>query len=117
MSNSARIVSISCLKVEFSKKNERGRPQIREIAGSEFEIDADLAILAIGFIHPEHKGLLAELETELDASGNVKTDHNYQTSIKGMFSAGDTRRGQSLIVLAISEGRAAARAIDKYLMD
>ncbi len=108
---------ISCLKVEFSKKNERGRPQIREIAGSEFEIDADLAILAIGFIHPEHKGLLAELETELDASGNVKTDQNYQTSIKGMFSAGDTRRGQSLIVLAISEGRAAARAIDKYLMD
>ena len=71
--------------------------------------------MAVGFLHPEHKGLLKDLKIELDSRGNVKTNDNYMTSQKGVFSAGDMRRGQSLIVWAISEGRRSARAIDIYL--
>jgi len=82
----------------------------------EFEIEADLTILAIGFLHPEHNGLLDNIGLEYDQRGNVKTDTSYMTSKKGVFCAGDMRRGQSLIVWAIYEGRQAAVAIDKYLM-
>ena len=89
---------------------------MKEISGSEFEIEADLILLAVGFLHPEHQGLLKDLKVELDGRGNVKTGDNYMTSQKGVFSAGDMRRGQSLIVWAISEGRRSARAIDEYLM-
>jgi glutamate synthase (NADPH/NADH) small chain len=105
-----------CVNVEFAEKDSRGCPLMREIPDSEFTIDADMAVLAVGFVHPEHNGLLKDLGVELDARGNVKTDNNYMTSIKGIFSAGDMHRGQSLIVWAISEGRQAAYAIDKYLM-
>ena len=87
-----------------------------ETAGGEFEIEADMVILAVGFLHPEHSGLLADLKVEFDGHGNVKTDANYMTSVKKVFSAGDMRRGQSLVVWAISEGRRAARYIDEYLM-
>ena len=89
---------------------------LREISGSEFEIEADLVLLAIGFLHPEHPGLLSSLGVEFDARGNVKTNADYMTSIPGVFSAGDMRRGQSLIVWAIAEGRQSARCIDTYLM-
>jgi glutamate synthase (NADPH/NADH) small chain len=89
---------------------------MREIQGSEFDIEADLVILAIGFVRPEHPGLLEKLGVEFDPRGNVKTDDNHMTSIKGVFSAGDMHRGQSLIVWAISEGRRAAYFIDKFLM-
>jgi len=82
----------------------------------EFEIEADLVILAIGFLHPEHSGLLADLEVSFDDRGNVKTDAKYKTSIDKVFSAGDMRHGQSLVVWAISEGRRAAYNIDMYLM-
>lgn len=85
--------------------------------GKDFEIDADMVILAIGFLHPEHSPLLKELGLEFDKRGNVMTDDAYMTSRKGVFCAGDMRRGQSLIVWAISEGRRAAYNIDKYLMD
>lgn len=85
-------------------------------AGSEFEIEADLILLAIGFTHPEHSGLLNDLGVELDERGNVKTDLKFVTSVKKVFSAGDMRRGQSLVVWAISEGRRAAHYIDGYLM-
>lgn len=84
--------------------------------GSEFDIDADLVILAIGFLHPEHSGPVKELGLELDSRGNVKTGADYMTSVKGIFSAGDMRRGQSLVVWAIAEGRRSAHYIDKYLM-
>jgi len=104
-----------CVRVEFSQKNEKGCPIMREIPGSEFEVEADLVILAIGFLHPQHSGLLRELAVELDERGNVKTDENYATSLKGVFSAGDMRRGQSLIVWAIFEGRSAANHINNYL--
>jgi glutamate synthase (NADPH/NADH) small chain len=82
----------------------------------EFEIEADLVILALGFLHSEHNGLVKDLDLELDSRGNVKTDENYMTKVSGIFSAGDMHRGQSLVVWAISEGRRAAYYIDKYLM-
>lgn len=82
----------------------------------EFEIEADLVILAVGFLHPEHSGLLADLGVKFDERGNVKTDANYKTSVDKVFSAGDMRRGQSLVVWAISEGRRAAYCIDAHLM-
>ena len=88
---------------------------IKDVPGSGFEIEADLVILALGFMHPE-KGLISEFGVELDPRGNVKTDERYLTSVKDVFAAGDMRRGQSLIVWAISEGRRAAHSIDKYLM-
>lgn len=111
-----RVSKVSCVRVEFPEKDSRGCPVMKEIPGSGFEIETDLVILAVGFVHPEHQGLLKQLKVKLDSRGNVKTNDNYMTSQKGVFSAGDMRRGQSLIVWAISEGRAAARAIDEYLM-
>jgi glutamate synthase (NADPH/NADH) small chain len=88
----------------------------QERADREFEIEADLVILALGFLHPEHNGLVKDLDLELDTKGNIKTDDSYMTKVLGIFSAGDMHRGQSLIVWAISEGRKAAHYIDKYLM-
>ena len=88
---------------------------MKEIPGSEFEIDADMVILAVGFLHPRHEGLLDKLKVKYDPRGNVSADKSYMTSVKGVFTAGDMHRGQSLIAWAIAEGRAAAKAIDRYL--
>ena len=109
-----RLKKLSCVKVNVSK-GDKGCMVIKDIHGSEFKIEADLVILALGFLHPE-KGLISRLGAELDARGNAKTDERYRTSVKGVFAAGDMRRGQSLVVWTISEGRRAARAIDEYLM-
>jgi glutamate synthase (NADPH/NADH) small chain len=87
----------------------------KELPGTEKEIPCELALLALGFLHPQHAGLLDKLVVDYDERGNVKCQ-NYQTSVEGIFSAGDMRRGQSLVVWAISEGREAARAVDNYLM-
>lgn len=111
-----RLKKISCVKVKFGEANGKACPVMKEVPESGFEIEADLAILAVGFVHPEHGGLLADLGVELDGRGNVKTDARYMTSAKGIFAAGDMRRGQSLVVWAISEGRRAAHCIDEYLM-
>jgi glutamate synthase (NADPH/NADH) small chain len=92
-----------------------GRRQFREIPCSEFSLEVDLVLLAMGFLHPQHDGLLDSLGVEYDERGNVKTIH-YATSVPSVFAAGDMRRGQSLIVWAISEGREAAHYVDKYLM-
>jgi len=110
------VKKISCAKVEFSGMDEKSCPVMKEVAGSEFDVEADLVILAVGFLHPEHNGLIEELGAGRDNRGNVKTDPTYMTSVKKVFSAGDMHRGQSLIVWAISEGRQAAHYIDKYLM-
>ena len=110
------VKKLSCVRADFSQKDAKGCPVMKEIAGSAFAIEADLAILAVGFLHPEHEGLLKDLGVELDTRGNVKTDLTYATSVKKIFAAGDMRRGQSLVVWAISEGRSAAHYIDKYLM-
>ena len=109
-----RVKKLSCVKVELVKGNS-GCPLMHEIKGSEFEVDADLIILALGFLHPEKKGLIEELALDLDPRGNVKTNDDFMTSSSSVFSCGDMRRGQSLVVWAISEGRRAAHYIDKYL--
>jgi glutamate synthase (NADPH/NADH) small chain len=106
---------LSCVKIEFVR-DALGCPIMKEIPDSKFEIEADLVILALGFIHPRREGLLEQLNLELDSRGNVKTDENQTTSVKGIFAAGDMHRGQSLIVWAIAEGRKAAHYIDRYLM-
>lgn len=111
-----RVKKLSCVKIEFRQEKPAACPVMKEIAGSEFEIEADLVILALGFLYPEKKGLLKELKLELDSRGNLKTDEHYMTSVKGIFSAGDMHIGQSLIVRAIAEGRTSAHYIDQYLM-
>ncbi len=93
--------------------------KLQPIPGSEFELKADLVLLAMGFVHPVHEGMIEELgdALELDERGNVKADtRTYRTSVDKLFAAGDMRRGQSLVVWAIREGRQAAAAIDEYLM-
>src|SRR5262245_18622182 len=91
--------------------------KIKPIAGTEFEVDADLVLLAMGFVHPVHEGMIEELGLALDQRGNVKADTlAYQSSNPKVFSAGDMRRGQSLVVWAIREGRQAAHAVDKFLV-
>jgi glutamate synthase (NADPH/NADH) small chain len=97
-------------------KGENGRLAMKEVAGSEFEMPCDLCFLAMGFVSPEHEGPIDQLKLEKDARGNVKVDDNYMTSVLGVFAAGDIRRGQSLVVWAISEGRQAARGVDEFLM-
>lgn len=109
------IKRLSCVRVEFNK-DASGCPLMKEVSGSEFEIEADMVVLALGFLHPEKRGVLEELKLNLDSKGNVLTDTNFMTSAKGVFSCGDMHRGQSLIVWAIAEGRRAAYEIDKYLM-
>ena len=89
---------------------------MREVPGSEFELDVELVLLAMGFVHPIHEGMLVELGMELDARGNVACDDKKMTSVDGVFVAGDMTRGQSLVVWAIAEGREAARSVDLYLM-
>ena len=102
------VTHLNCARVD-----EKFQP----IAGTEFELKADLVLLAMGFVHPVAEGLLNDLELELDGRGNVQADTNaYATSREKIFSAGDMRRGQSLVVWAIREGRQAARAVDAFLM-
>ncbi|MBY8273310.1 glutamate synthase subunit beta [Vibrio fluvialis] len=91
------------------------RPSFEEVAGSERVITCDMAFLAMGFLHPEPHGVLAQLDIKLDERGNVATQ-NFATNQKGVFAAGDMRTGQSLVVRCINEGRESARAVDEYLM-
>jgi glutamate synthase (NADPH/NADH) small chain len=99
------------------QKDEKGQLAMREIPGTEFEMKADLVLLAMGFVGPVHAGLLSELAVAKDARGNVQADTDtYRTSVPKVFAAGDMRRGQSLVVWAIREGRQCARAVDEFLM-
>lgn len=99
------------------KIGENGKASFTEIAGSVKEIPCELALLAMGFVHPQHEGLVNELAVELDERGNVRASEKaYQTNIQKIFTAGDMRRGQSLVVWAISEGRECARKVDEFLM-
>jgi glutamate synthase (NADPH/NADH) small chain len=91
-------------------------PQFEPIPGSEFEMDVDLVLLAMGFTGPVRQGMLDQLGVAIDERGNVKVGDDYQSSVPGVFAAGDARRGQSLVVWAIAEGRKAARSIDEFLM-
>ena len=110
---------LRCIQVSWDK-DPQGNWKMSEVAGSEFELKAELVTLAMGFVHPVHEGMIEELGIELDPRGNVSSATEgadaYKTSIGGVFTAGDMRRGQSLVVWAIREGRQCARAVDEYLM-
>jgi glutamate synthase (NADPH/NADH) small chain len=103
------VTRLECVRVELSG----GR--FERVAGSELTLEADLVLLALGFVHPEHDGWLNDLGVELDARGNVRVDDTFATRVPGVFAAGDCQRGQSLVVWAIADGRRAAHAIDRYL--
>lgn len=107
---------LKVVELAWPKPKPGERPQFTEIPGSEFFVEADLVLLAMGFIGPEKRGAIEELKLELDGRGNIKTNDAKMSSVPGVFAAGDMRRGQSLIVWAIAEGRDCARGIDEYLM-
>ena len=108
LGSNGQVEQLECLRLDG---------QLKPVPGSEFNIPADLVLLAMGFVHPIKKGMVEELGLELDGRGNVKANElAYQTSRPKVFAAGDMRRGQSLVVWAIREGRQAAHAIDKFLM-
>jgi glutamate synthase (NADPH/NADH) small chain len=109
-----RLTTLHGVRVEFVPSN--GRMEMREMPGTEFTEDVDLLLLAMGFLGPEKPGMLEQLGVKLSERGNVWCDENKMTSVPGVFTAGDMTRGQSLIVWAIAEGRAAARGIDRHLM-
>ena len=90
-------------------------PKFEALPGTEFTMDADLVLLAMGFTGPVKNGMIEQLGVKLDPRGNVAADENYMTSVPGVFAAGDMRRGQSLVVWAIAEGRKAARGVDLFL--
>ena len=110
---------MNCVRLDW-KQDDKGQWQMEEIPGSEFTLKADLVLLAMGFVHPVHAGMLEQLGVDLDARGNVQGSteggNAYKTSLDKVFSAGDMRRGQSLVVWAIREGRQCARAVDEFLM-
>ncbi|HSD51688.1 MAG TPA: glutamate synthase subunit beta [Candidatus Methylomirabilis sp.] len=110
-----RVERLHAVRVEFVSDGN-GRRSMREVPGSEFEMDADLVLLAMGFLGPERDGMLSQLGVKLTERGNVWRDEHWMTSVPGVFTAGDMQRGQSLIVWAIAEGRQAAKGLDTYLM-
>lgn len=113
--NDKVVKKLNAVKVEFGPKDENGRSQLKEVPGSEFELDADLVLLAMGFTGPVKNRLIDDLFIELDNRGNIKTDMDMMTNIRGIFSAGDMRRGQSLVVWAINEGRTVAEHVNNFL--
>jgi glutamate synthase (NADPH/NADH) small chain len=110
------VAALECVRVEWAK-NPDGRFAMQEVPGSDFALKADLVLLAMGFLGPVRRGMIEQSGAALDARGNVRADTlSYRTSAAKLFAAGDMRRGQSLVVWAIREGRQCARAIDEFLM-
>ena len=115
LGEAGRVTALDCVRLEWVR--EGGRMQMREVAGSELTLKADLVLLAMGFLGPQRAGLLESAAVALDGRGNVRADtEGYATSVPRVFAAGDMRRGQSLVVWAIREGRQCARAVDAFLM-
>ncbi len=110
-----KVCGINCVRIAWEEKSPGVLGSFKEVEGSGFVLNADLVLLAMGFLGPEPHGAVGELGVELDERGNVRTDANYESSKKGVFAAGDAHRGQSLVVWAILEGRECARAVDEYL--
>ena len=110
ISGDGKVQKLHCVRVEF----KAGR--FERVPGSEFDLQADLVLLAMGFVHPEHPGIVTDLGLKLDRRGNVEVGSDFATSVPGVFAAGDCQRGQSLVVWAIAEGRKAARSVDLFLM-
>ena len=108
---------LHAVRLDWGPPDKTGRPVMNEVPGSEFAIETQLVLLALGFISPEPNGMLADLDVQLDDRGNVAVDSNMMTNIPGVFAAGDMARGQSLIVWAIALGRDAAKGIDEFLMN
>ncbi|MFA9398280.1 MAG: glutamate synthase subunit beta [Clostridiaceae bacterium] len=115
ISEDGNLKKIKALEVEWSK-DENGRFTFKEKQGSEFELDVDMLIIAMGFTNPNHCGLIEDLNLDLDPRGNVKADNNKMTNVDKVFTAGDMSTGQSLVVKTMHEGRVAAKKIDEYLM-
>jgi glutamate synthase (NADPH) small chain len=114
--NNGNVNKLNCVNVEWYK-DSNGRMKMVEVEGSEFSFQADLVLLAMGFVHPIHEGLINDLKVNLTPAGNIDANEaKYQTSIEKFFAAGDSRRGQSLVVWAIKEGRQCAHSIDNFLM-
>lgn len=114
--SNGKLEKLHAVRVEWKGGVNCGRPSMEEIPGSEFEIETELTLLAMGFLHPEQGGILAQIGVDLDGRGNVAVDGNRMSSVPKVFAAGDAARGQSLVVWAISEGRETARAMDLFLM-
>ncbi len=110
-----KVHEVHCARVEWELDKTTGQYSMKEIPGTEFVLQADLVLLAMGFVHVEHSKLLTDLGVQFDARGNVQTDGSYMSSVTGIFAAGDTVRGASLVVWAISQGRQAAQAIHSHL--
>ena len=106
-----KLESIKCVRVEWSDSMDGQPPTMKKVAGSEFELKTDLVLLAMGFIHPIHDGLLKQLGVDYDSRGNVK-QNNFKSSVDRVFTAGDMAHGQSLVLTAINSGRAMAKALD-----
>jgi glutamate synthase (NADPH/NADH) small chain len=116
LGENGKVKELRAVRVEWSQ-DAAGKWTMKELADQPLNLKADLVLLAMGFVHPVHQGMIEELGVALDARGNVAADTDrYATSIPKVFSAGDMRRGQSLVVWAIREGRQAARAVDEFLM-
>ena len=114
--SNGKLEALECVRMEWVA-GEDGRQTLREVEGSEFELKADLVLLAMGFVGPRHEGFVTQAGVDLDPRGNVKAPvTDYQTTAPNIFSCGDMRRGQSLVVWAIREGRQCAQAVDTYLM-
>jgi len=109
-----RVRALDAVKVDLVR--EGGRLEFKPIPGSEFTLEVELVLLAMGFLGPERPGMLTDLGVTLTERGNVQRDASWMTSVPGVFACGDMQRGQSLIVWAIAEGRSAARGVDLYLM-
>ena len=115
--SNGNLKGLKLVDIEWRLNKDTGKTSFQEIPNSEREIPCQLALLAVGFLHPKQSGILAQLGVELDDRGNVSTNNGYQTSIDKVFTAGDMRRGQSLVVWAIAEGREAAVEVDRYLSE
>jgi len=109
-----RVRALRAVRLDWQTDN--GRPVMKERPGSEFELPCELVLLALGFLGPEADTVISQLGCVLTERGNVKAGPDYQTTVPGVFACGDARRGQSLVVWAIWEGREAARGVDAYLM-
>jgi NADPH-dependent glutamate synthase beta subunit-like oxidoreductase len=115
LGHEGRVRGMRCVQLDWSEPDAAGRQAFREVPGSEFELKADLVVLAMGFAHAEHGPLVEEVGPVTDARGNVAVDANFMTRAAGVFAAGDCVTGASLVVRAIALGREVAGAVDHYL--
>ena len=110
-----KVHEVHFVRVAWDLNKTTGQYVMKEVAGSEFVLQVDLVLLAMGFVHVEHAKWLAELGVQFDGRGNIQTNGAFMSTVPGVFAAGDAVRGASLVVWAIQQGRQAAKAVDAYL--